>query len=218
MSRRTLATRAGVDPGYLSQVFAGQRMPTIAVLVALAAGLGGDLALRAYPGTGPRVFDRVQLPIVEALVRLSRPVWRPMVEVAVRTPVRGVIDVVLDRPTSRTIVAAEVQGRIDRLEQQLRWAHEKAESLPSAAVWRELGGERAISRLLVLRSTVATRDLAVRAEATLAAAYPARTADAFEALTSTDVPWPGPAILWADLRGGVATIMRSPPRGVALGR
>jgi len=65
---------------------------------------------------------------------------------------------------------------------------------------------------------VATREIARRFEATLRAAYPARSADAFDALTTADRPWPGPAILWARLEKGRPAILRLPPRGVAVGR
>ena len=58
-----------------------------------------------------------------------------------------------------------------------------------------------MSRLLVLRSTVATRELARQFEATLAAAYPARTADVVNALTSADGHWPGDGIVWMHLDG-----------------
>jgi hypothetical protein len=75
-----------------------------------------------------------------------------------------------------------------------------------------------VSRLLVLRSTDATREIARRYAATLAAAYPARCADAFDALTSAHVPWPGNGMIWARVDRGRAEIMDSPPRGVPLGR
>ena len=151
------------------------------------------------------------------MLRIASPQWDAAVEVAVRQPVRGFIDVVFDSQALATIVATEVESRIDRLEQQLRWAQEKAAALPSSAMWMYLDGERSTSRLLVLRSTVTNRALARRFEATLRAAYPARAADVFASLTSGS-PWPGTGILWADLTGDVVRILDRPPRGIAVGR
>ena len=128
---------------------------------------------------------------------------------------RGFIDAVFGRPSD--IVATEVQTRLDRLEQIIRWSQDKARSLPSADAWPR-GGDPAIHRLLVIRSTVATREIARRFEATLRAAYPTRATDLYAALTQPDRPWPGDGILWADVRGDAARILERPPRGVALGR
>jgi transcriptional regulator with XRE-family HTH domain len=213
-----LARAAGVDQGYLSQVVAGRREPSIAVLTALASALGGDLSLRVYPGSGPALRDGIQARIVEELLRIAAATWRPSVEVAVTHPSRGFIDVVFHEARQSIFVTTEVQSRIDRLEQQIRWANDKAVSLPSSDMWQFTDGEALISRLLVVRSTVASRELARRFGATLAAAYPARCADVHAALTTADVAWPGPGILWADVRGDVVRILDRPPRGVAAGR
>ena len=67
ISRRRLARAADVDPGYLTQLVAGERQPSIAVLVALSKALGADLSVRAFPTTGPHIRDRAQAPIVEEL-------------------------------------------------------------------------------------------------------------------------------------------------------
>ena len=217
MSIRRLAACAGIDPGYLAQIFAGDRIPSVAVLVAIATALGADLSIRAYPTTGPVVHDRIQARIVEKLLRIASPEWDANVEVAVRRPARGFIDVVFDSQPLATTVATEVQSRIDRLEQQLRWAQDKAASLPSAEMWPYLDGDRSISRLLVLRSTAANRALVRRFEATLRAAYPARAADAHASLTA-GARWPGAGILWADVSGDVVRVLDRPPRGVSVGR
>jgi hypothetical protein len=74
-----------------------------------------------------------------------------------------------------------------------------------------------VSRLLVVRSTRSNRELARRFEQTLAAAHPARAADAYAALTGA-APWPGSALIWAVVDGAAARILEAPPRGVQLGR
>jgi hypothetical protein len=207
-----------VSQAHISQMLAGDREPSIAVLTALTEALGADLSIRIYPGTGSKLRDAFQARTVEELVRLAAPIWRRSVEVPVTRPARGFIDVVFDEPVQAVVVATEVQSRIDRLEQQLRWAQDKAQSLPSADVWHFLTRPTTISRLLVLRSTVANRELARRFRATFEAAYPASSADVYAALVSGSSPWPGPGILWADLRGDMVRILDRPPRGVDLGR
>jgi transcriptional regulator with XRE-family HTH domain len=218
MSITALSRESGVSQAHVSQVLAGAREPSIAVLTALTVALGGDLSIRVYPGTGPRLRDGIQARIVEELIRTVAPAWRRSVEVPVTRPARGFIDLVFDEPAQSVIVATEVQSRLDRLEQQVRWAQDKAQSLPSADLWRFLSGAPTISRLLVLHSTVPTRELARRFQATLQVAYPSRSADVHRALIVGDVPWPGAGILWADVRGDAVRILDRPPRGVDLGR
>jgi transcriptional regulator with XRE-family HTH domain len=218
LSISALARGSNVSQAHISQVLAGEREPSIAVLTALTEALGADLSIRVYPGTGPKLRDGIQARIVEQLVRLAAPAWRRSIEVPVSRPARGYIDVVFDDPAQCVIVATEVQSRMDRLEQQVRWAQDKAQSLPSAELWRFLPATPTISRLLILRSTVATRDLARRFRATLERAYPALAADVYRALISGVKPWPGAGILWADVHGEVVRILDRPPRGVDVGR
>jgi transcriptional regulator with XRE-family HTH domain len=215
---RRLAAEAEIDPGYLSQILAGARHPSIAVLVAVSKVLGADLSVRLYPTTGPIVRDGIQARIAEELLRITATSWRRSVEVPVYRPARGFVDIVFEEPLQAIAIATEIQSRIDRLEQQIRWALDKAQSLPSSEMWRFLDGGHSISRLLVVRSTIGTRELARRFHATLEAAYPAKSADVFRALTASATPWPGPGILWANVEGDRVRILDRPPRGVALGR
>ena len=217
ISRSRVAAAAKIDGGYLAQVVAGKRLPSIGVLVAVAQALGADLNLRAYPTTGPNIHDRIQARIVEEVLRIAASTWTKAVEVPVFRPARGFIDVVFDSVALATTVATEVESRIDRLEQQLRWSQEKAASLPSSDLWQRMEGERAIHRLLVLRSTASTRQLARRFEAVLQAAYPAPAADVCAALT-VGTRWPGDGILWADVTGDTVRIRKRPHRGIDVGR
>jgi transcriptional regulator with XRE-family HTH domain len=220
ISQRALAAAAGIPQPYVSRIARGQADPSIGVLIALADVLGSELGVRLYPGTGPRIHDRWQAPIIEELIRRSRLAWRTLVEVPVWRPARGVIDVVLARP-GETIVAVEVHSQIPRLEQQLRWSASKAQSLPSCEAWSMLTASEpavAVSRLLVLRSTRTNREIAIQYESTLRAAYPARTADAVAALSDPGEPWPGDAVIWADVASAGTRLLSRPPRGVLLGR
>ncbi len=160
--------------------------------------------------------------MVEALLAIVDPRWQPYLEVPVHRPVRGVIDIVLGERETALLVAIEAHSDLRRLEQQVRWAADKSEALANTELARfasEAGTrEPAISRLMLLRSSRHTRELARTFERTLAAAYPARPADVFAALTRPDDPWPGAGMLWATLDGTEAHVLASAPRGVRLGR
>jgi hypothetical protein len=124
-----------------------------------------------------------------------------------------VIDTVLEHRQRPDTVATELQSQLRRVEQQVRWAGQKADAL--AELPAQAG--RRVSRLLVLRNTHSMREVARAAHATLQAAYPARTHDAVAALRG-EASWPGSAVAWMRLDQGHATLMDGPPRGVALGR
>jgi hypothetical protein len=178
--------------------------------------------LRLFPTTGPRIHDRIQAPMIDGLFLELDERWKRLAEVAVQRPARGYVDAVLYSAQEHVVVATEAQSDIRRLEQQLRWAQDKANSLPSSPLWPVLATADLppprISRLLLLRSTRATRELARTFEATLATAYPARAADVHRALTTAAGPWPGAGILWVVVEGGHARVLDRPPRGVRLGR
>jgi transcriptional regulator with XRE-family HTH domain len=217
LSLRELANAAGVDAGYLGQVELGLREPSISVLAAVGEALGADLSVRLYPNTGPRVRDHIQAAIVEQLLRIAHPRWRRFTEVPVYRPARGRLDAVLHDPVVAIVIATEVHSQVHRLEQQLGWANLKSESLPSADFWRHLDREPAISQLLVLRSTRATREIVNRFVETLRVAYPAPPEAVHAALTD-EAPWPGAGLLWANVDRGAVRILDRPPRGVTLGR
>jgi transcriptional regulator with XRE-family HTH domain len=208
---------AGIDPGYIAQIEAGLREPSISVLCAMADALGADVSVRLFPNTGSRIRDHIQAVIGEELLRIAHPRWRRLPEVGVYRPARGRVDLVLLDPSQPLAVATEVHSQVRRLEQQVGWAQLKSESLPSADFWRFESAEPAVSRLLVLRSTRATRDAAARFEETLRAAYPAPATDVFAALKG-EAPWPGAGLLWADVTGATVRILERPPRGVRIGR
>jgi hypothetical protein len=127
----------------------------------------------------------------------NRPV--PATEVGVRQPARGWVDLVLHEPREATIVAVEVESDIRRIEQQLRWAKMKSESLPSSDAWPRDGEAPRISQLLVIRRTRATRQTAQEFATQLAVAYPAHPEDALAALTGAK-PWAGSALVWAEIK------------------
>ncbi len=185
-------------PGsYLRRILAGIAKPSLETYAKLAVPLGADLAARLYPNTGPLIRDRHQAKIVEGLLSLLHPRWRPSTEVGVTRPARGWIDVVLHEERERRVVAVEIESDIRRIEQQVRWAQMKADSLPSWDGWPVDGAE--ISRLLIVRRTRATRQIGLEFARQITIAYPAHPDDALASLTGLR-PWPGPALIWAQVR------------------
>jgi transcriptional regulator with XRE-family HTH domain len=217
-SQREISDAAGIDHGYLSLIERGLRDPSITALTAIATALGADASIRLFPGAGPRLRDPIQARIGEALLRILHPRWDRMLEVPVLRPARGFIDLVLiDRPPTLAI-CTEIQSEMRGLEQLIRWANQKALALPSAPFWDRMEETPRIDRLLVVRSTRTNREIAARFADTLVVAYPGNSIDTYRALTTSDAAWRAPTLLWADLRGDVATILDRSPRGVLLGR
>ncbi len=192
-----LARAAGIEHGYLSKIMAGKARPSMETYAKLAIPLGADLAARLYPNTGPLIRDRHQARIVEALVAQLHPRWRATTEVGVSRPSRGWIDVVLHDPREGLLIAVEVESDIRRIEQLVRWARMKADSLPSWEGWPR-DSSPTVSQLLLVRRTRATRQIALEFAGQLALAYPAHPEDALRALTAT-APWPGPALVWVQI-------------------
>jgi transcriptional regulator with XRE-family HTH domain len=212
ISQARLAAAAGIDRAHLSRIERGLVQPSIDVLVAVATALGADLGIRLFPGSGPRILDRLQAPIVEALIRLLHQRWRGIPELAV-PKARGFIDLGIGLRDGSAGIACEVHSELRAIDTIQRRAFEKATAL------EELGivGPK-VSPLLVIRSTAANRTIVRTYEATLAASFPASIESAMAALQGSSAPWPGPAILWARLENGRAEILEHPPRGIRLGR
>jgi transcriptional regulator with XRE-family HTH domain len=202
ISRAALASAAGVDASYLGRIEGGTERPSIETYQRLALALGADLSSHLYPNTGPAIHDRLQAPMLEGLLAERHPRWEPHLEMRVRRPSRGWIDIGLHDPRERVLLAGELQSALHRLEQLLRWQQEKAASVPSWDGWAALDQPPTVSRLLVIRRTRATREVAKAFARQLRAAYPAHPDDAIAALRGTD-PWPGPALVWmlVDARG-----------------
>jgi transcriptional regulator with XRE-family HTH domain len=212
VSQRAVAAAAGIDHALLSRIEAGRDTVTIPTLIAIATALGMEPSIRLFPATGPRIHDRMSAPITDALLNLAHPRWQRRLEVGVTRPSRGVIDLVLSERDGPDVVAGEIQGQLRRVEQQIRRAGEKADSLSSAVGWPWSSPQPRISRLLVLRSTAETRALVRSLPALFRAAYPAAEADAYAALTQDRLSWPGHALLWAEVSNGRGRILDGPPR------
>jgi transcriptional regulator with XRE-family HTH domain len=216
LSLRQVGFAAGFHASHLPRIETGERQPSLDALVALAAAMGHDVSIRLYPGNGPRVRDHIQVRMIEALLAALHSLWTARLEVAVYRPVRGVIDVVLQDRELGDIVAGEGHSALPSVERQLRWAGQKADALESARgwPWADRLDQPAVGRLLLLRSTEATRRLIETLPMTFASAYPARPTDAVAALTTSDRPWPGAAIVWVHVDGKATRLLDGTPRGV----
>ena len=219
LSLTALGQVVGVHRSHLARIEAGTARASLELLHAIAVALGAELSVRYFAGIGPRLHDRTQAVMVESLLRTLDRRWRVELEVPLGRPSRGVADLLLSDTSTPTTVIGEVQSQLRRLEQQVRWMMDKAEAL--AERLRQERPDRAhvpASRLLILRSTEQTRDLARQFEASLSAAYPAPAAEVVAALTTPTHPWPGPGIVWMRVDHGTAVLLPNPPRGVRLGR
>ena len=216
LTELSLATR--IDRSHLRRLEGGTASPSVEALVAIGVALGADLSLRYFAGTGPRLVDRFQAPMIEALLPELDRRWTVRLELPVDTPRRRIIDAALIDHMESVAVAGEFQSEFRRLEQQIRWNNEKADGLADKLAEETGTKPRSTSRLLVVRSTVATRETARAYEATLTAAYPARTREVIQALTSSESPWPGAGVVWMRVDRGRAEVMDGPPRGVRVGR
>lgn len=215
-SQTAVAREAGIDRSHLTRIEAGRAHPSLESLVGIATAMGADVSVRLYPGRGPKLVDRHSARMTELVLGELAPVWRPHLEVHVRRPVRGFIDAVLERRDRDLYVVTEFESVLPRLEQQIRRAAEKASALASSDLLGP-GPPPEISKLLVLRSTERTRDLAKTFESTLRTAYPARSRDAVDALRA-GATWPGSSIVWIRIDGDGIELLDGPPRGVSVGR
>ena len=206
LSRLEVARAAGVSDAFVGRIEDGHEHPSNETLTRLGLVLGADLRVRLYPNTGPLIRDRHQAAMLEAVLGVLHPRWQAFTEVAVHRPERGWIDAVLHDPREGVAVASELQSELRRLEQLIRWSAAKAASLPSWDGWLHLGDEPRIERLLVVRRTRATREVAAAHDRQLRTAYPAHPDDALAALTGA-APWPGPALVWAVVEGGAARLV-----------
>jgi len=89
LTRAQVARAAGIDRAHYSRIETGEAGASLEVLLATGAVLGADLGVRYFAGAGPRIRDRFQAPIVEALLRVLHESWVAQPEVPVVRPVRG---------------------------------------------------------------------------------------------------------------------------------
>jgi transcriptional regulator with XRE-family HTH domain len=212
LSQAVLAAATGIDQGHLSRIERGEAAASLEVLDRIAAGLGAELGVRLFPGAGPRLRDRFQAPMIETLIRRLHPRWIASPELPVPRA-RGFIDLAIGLRDGSMGIPSEAHSELRAIDLIVRRLREKALALADLGI---VGSD--VSTLLLVRSTQRTRDVARLYAATLSAAFPARTQEAIEALTTANRPWPGPAVVWVRVDGSRADLLPGPPRGVTIGR
>lgn len=125
LSRATIATAAGVARSTVERVEAADPHVQLDTLTAVAAAIGIDLVLRAYPASRqPR--DTRHMAIIEMLRSAASPVWRPGLEI--RAGVHGeAADLVLAGPDE--ILHFEAVRKLTDVQAQLRPAQAKRDYL-----------------------------------------------------------------------------------------
>jgi transcriptional regulator with XRE-family HTH domain len=209
-----VARASHVSPDMVSRILRGERQASIQTLARIALALGGDLSVRLAPGAGVAIHDRVQARMVDAFVPDLDARWTPFPEVPVRTPARGAIDLVIVDSRDGSFVAVEFQSQLRRAEQTLRWSNEKAAALSATDLYRmattAAGAPPPVHRLLVLRSTQATRAVVRELPALFAAAYPVPAGSAVTALRGRSA-LQGDALVWMHMHGRSARLMDGLP-------
>ena len=165
LSHAALARAAHVSPDTVSRPVSGKRDASAETLARISLALGAALSIRLVPGAGIPIHDAVQARMIEAFVAGMHRTWVAHLEVPVRTPARGSIDVVLGDRDGLDLVSAESQSDVRRAERTIRWSNEKAAALLTTDLYRMAAaaaaeaGPPTVSRLLVLRSTVSSRTI-----------------------------------------------------------
>ncbi|HET8787078.1 MAG TPA: helix-turn-helix transcriptional regulator, partial [Candidatus Limnocylindrales bacterium] len=59
-TKSAVATAAGVDPSFYGRIETGAAHASLETLTAIATVLGGEVSVRLYGGSGPRLTDRHQ--------------------------------------------------------------------------------------------------------------------------------------------------------------
>ena len=107
---RQLAAVTGLDASHIARIEKGTIQASVPALTSLSIALGADLSLRFYAGSGPRIHDRLQTPMLDALIRRLAACWAPRLEVVVPGPRRGVAEIVLTDRSRPKVVVGEAQS------------------------------------------------------------------------------------------------------------
>lgn len=175
LTQRALGVSVGISAAEISRIERGQS-PHVAyeTLACLAAALGLDLPLRAFPNGDP-VRDAAQLALIRRLRELSPPGVRQRTEVPLGIPGdRRAWDMVIDGPGWSIPVEAET--RLRDVQALLRRTALKA---------RDGGADRLI---LLVADTRHNRHVLRLAAAEFAGAFPVRGREALVALRTGICP------------------------------
>ena len=89
VSLRDLGSATGLDPSHLARIEKATAHASFNALTSISVALGADVSLKFFAGAGPRIHDRFQAPMIEALLRALADRWLPRLEVPSRARSAG---------------------------------------------------------------------------------------------------------------------------------
>ncbi|MGH2466074.1 MAG: helix-turn-helix transcriptional regulator [Candidatus Limnocylindrales bacterium] len=199
LSQAAVAREVGVARSVVTRLGAGDPGITLRTRFRIATVLGADLRLTAYAESGPLIRDTAQSAIVEHLLGVTDPLWRPRIEAPIPGPGRRSVDLLLQGP--RDVVLIEVETHVSSLEEIIRELHAKRQAL--IAAHRTPGTEPEEPRVHVVLALPPTRHhraIIAAHPRMIAAAFPVSSSSLEDALRRPTEPWPGDGILWVRRR------------------
>lgn len=187
LSQAAVARAIGVSRSAICDLEAGDEGASLRLRARAAAVLGAEAALGLYPASSPLISDATQARLLESLLKIVHPSWRPTVEAPVPGPGRRSIDLRLDG--GEDVVLMEVESRVRTLEAAVRELHDERAAVAPARPGR------LIHVVLVLPPTRHHRALVRSHPAITKATFPIPSR-LLEAAIRGGGRWPGDGILW----------------------
>src|SRR4051812_5512476 len=187
VSQAAVARSIGVDRSVVTRLERGDATVGNPIRARAAACLGADFRLQIYSQRAPMIFDAAHARVIERLLSAAHSRWHPVVEAPVPGPGRRSVDVQLEDGDDMILI--EVETRVRRLEETIRALHGSRASVSSRPDVR-------VHSVLILPPTRHHRSLVLAHRATIAAAFPVRSAALAACLRSAAGGWPGDGILF----------------------
>jgi transcriptional regulator with XRE-family HTH domain len=189
VSQAALARAIGISRSVICRMEQGDPDVSPRIRARAAAALGANFRLAIYPDGVPLIHDAAHARLVEAVLPMCDPIWRPTIESPVPGPGRRSTDLRLDRAAD--VVLIEIESHVQALEAIIREGAEKR-----AAVAATVGADRLVHVVLALPPTRHHRSLVRAHPGIVAVAFPSSSAAIVEALGDGSATWPGDGILW----------------------
>ena len=209
---------ASIGP-WLARAEAGEASLTLDALAGVATVLGAEASVRLYPATGPALRDHIQVRLIETLLAASiragsRASRYPSTGRCGASSISCSSSRGAWRGRGRRGAQRDPPGRAPARDGRRR----RRTPFLRRAAGRGCPASLAIGRLLLLRSTRATRETLAASPALFRAAYPGRTEDAVAALTEP-LPHPGACDRLGRSPGSASRVLLGgPPHGASVGR
>ncbi len=189
VSQAAVTRGIGVDRSAICRLEAGDPTVSPAIRARAAAVLGADFRLGLYPAASPLIHDAAHARLVESLLQMRHPSWKPLVEARIPGQGRRSSDLRLDRDVD--IVLLEFETHVHVLEAIIREGHDKRDTVAAAS-----GPGASVHAVLVLPPIKHHRDLVAAHPDTVRTAFPVPSRIIRRALQEPGGRWPGDGILW----------------------